>query len=129
MIIIHAGFMLAGLVVLAAGIVIAMGMRRKRWWLTVHRRLGSAGALCVLLGFVAAISMVFLRQTGQHFAVPHAWLGIIVVLFVACTYVIGTMQIKTQRAGLRPPHRWAGRATLVLLFFNVLSGLSLIGIL
>ncbi len=128
MIIIHAGFMLAGLVVLAAGVVIAMGMRRKRWWLTVHRRLGSAGALCVLLGFVAAISTVS-RQTGQHFSVPHAWLGIIVVLFVACTYLIGTMQIKTQRAGMRPPHRWAGRATLVLLFFNVLSGLSLIGIL
>jgi len=128
MVIIHAGCMLAGVLALAAGVTVAMTMRGKRWWLRLHRRFGSAGVLCMLLGSAAAILMVSL-QTGQHFAVPHAWLGLAAVLSAVCTYLIGIAQVKKRAAWMRPLHRWAGRVTLALLVLNVLSGLSLVGIL
>jgi uncharacterized membrane protein YfcA len=125
---IHAGCMLAGLSLLSAGAATARLMRDKGWWLRVHRRLGSAGTLCVLLGFMAALYMVS-RQTGQHFSVPHAWLGLVTILVVLCTYTAGATQFKRKTAGVRSLHRWSGRVTLVLLFLTVLSGLFQAGIL
>jgi len=127
MIAIHAGCMLAGIVSLAAGISIAM-RRRKGWWLRVHRWFGSTGVSGLLLGVVAALYMVS-RQTGQHFTVPHAWLGIVTVLAVVGTYLIGVTQLKTKTPRMRPLHRWAGRVAFMLLFLTILSGLFLTGVL
>ncbi len=128
MVTIHAGCMLAGFLSMAAGAATAMLMRDRSWWLRVHRRLGSAGVICVLLGFMAALVMVS-RQTGQHFSVPHAWLGLAAILSALCTYTLGLTQLKKKAVRLRSLHRWAGRVTLALLFLNALSGLSLAGIL
>jgi len=128
MVIIHAGCMLAGFLSVSAGIATATFMRDKRWWLRVHRRLGSAGVACVLLGFMAALFMVS-RQTGQHFAVPHAYLGLLTILSALCTYTLGVTQLKRKAVRGRSLHRWSGRVTLTLLFLNVVSGLSLAGIL
>jgi len=113
---------------MAAGITTAMFMRDKSWWLRVHRRLGSAGAICVLLGFMAALFMVS-RKTGQHFAVPHAWLGLVTILSALCTYTLGVTQLKRKAVRGRSLHRWSGRVTLSLLFLNAVSGLALAGVL
>ncbi|MBN2539510.1 MAG: hypothetical protein JXB09_05625 [Deltaproteobacteria bacterium] len=128
MIITHAGCMLAGFFSMTAGITTALFMRRKRWWLRVHRRFGSVGAICVLLGFMTALFMVS-RQTGRHFAVPHAWLGLATILSVLCTYTAGLMQFKIKTARVRSLHRWAGRGTFALMILNIVSGLFLAGIL
>ncbi len=128
MIIIHAALMLTGFFSAAAGIGTAMFMRDKRWWLRVHRRLGSAAVMCVLIGFGTALIMVSLKA-NRHFGVPHAWLGLAVILSVLCTYVLGVTQLKRKTARMRSLHRWSGRITFVLIFFNVLSGLTLTGIL
>jgi hypothetical protein len=69
------------------------------------------------------------RQTGQHFAVPHAWLGLVTILFVLCTYTLGVTQLKRKAVRVRSLHRWSGRVTLALLSLNVVSGLSLAGVL
>ena len=113
---------------MAAGITIVLFMRGKSWWLGVHRRFGSAGSICVLLGFMAAFFMIS-RQTGRHFAVPHTWLGLFTILSVLFTYTAGQMQFKIKTAKARSVHRWAGRGTIVLLFLNIVSGLFLTGLL
>lgn len=128
MVTIHAGCMLAGFLSMAVGAATAMFMRDKPWWFRVHRRFGIAGAMCVLLGFMAALFMVS-RQTGQHFAVPHTWLGLATILFVLGTYTLGVTQLKRKAVRMRSLHRWSGRVTLALLFLNVVSGLSLAGVL
>ena len=128
MVTIHAAFMLAGFLSVIGGAFTVLFMRDKTWWLRVHRRLGSVGTLCVLFGLMAALFMVS-RQTGRHLAVPHAWLGLVTVLSVLCTYILGVTQLKKKTVRARSLHRWSGRITLALLFFNVVSGLSLAGIL
>jgi len=128
MVTIHAGCMLAGFLSMAAGAATARFMRDKTWWLRVHRRLASVGVICLLLGLTAALVMVS-RQTGQHLAVPHAWLGLLTILSALSTYILGVTQLKKRAGRRRSLHRWSGRVTLALLFLNVLSGLSLTGIL
>jgi len=128
MVIIHASCMLAGFLSIAAGITIARCMRDKPWWLRVHRRLGSLGVISAFLGLIAAIVLVS-RQTGQHGALPHAWLGLAAILFILCTYLLGLTQLKRTGVRIRSLHRWSGRVTLVLFFFTVLSGLSVAGLL
>ena len=129
MVTIHAGCMLAAFLSMAAGITIAMFMRKRKWWLRVHRRLGSAGVACVLLGFVAALFMVS-RWTGHHFAVPHAHMVLVTILSVLFTYAMGIMQFKVKKktAKIQLIHRWSGRLTLTMLFLNIISGLLLGGI-
>ena len=128
MIITHAACMLSGLLSITAGITIARFTRDKSWWLRDHRRFGSAGTIFVLLGFMAALFMIS-RQTGRHFAVPHAWLGLVTILSVLGTYAAGLMQFKIKTARIRSLHRWAGRGTFVLMILNIVSGLFLIGLL
>jgi len=125
---IHAGFMLAGLFSLVAGVSVAMSARKKKWWLSIHKRLGYTGSSFVILGFIAALYMVS-RDTGEHFAVPHTYLGIVTILAVLFTYTMGIMQFKARRkaVNIRLIHRWSGRVTLSLMLLNVLSGFFLAG--
>jgi len=129
---IHAGFMLAGFFSMLTGVTIAMSARKKKWWLSIHKKLGSAGSSCVILGFIAALYMVS-RDTGEHFAVPHTYLGIVTILAVSFTYTMGIMQFKVRRkaVNIRLIHRWSGRVrvTLSLMLLNVLSGFFLTGML
>ena len=124
---IHAGFMLTGLFSLVAGVTVAMSARKKKWWLSIHKRLGYAGSSFVILGFIAAAYMVS-RYTGIHFAVPHTYLGLVTILSVSFTYTMGIMQFKVRRkaVNISSIHRWSGRITLSLMLLSVLSGFFLI---
>lgn len=122
--------MIAGLVLMTAGVTVARLMRKKPWWLIGHRALGACGTLSVLCGISAAVTMVA-GFGGPHFQVLHAWVGAIVALFATATPVLGQLQfiMKERRAEVRKFHRWSGAMTLILLFLNILSGLVLAGIL
>ncbi len=128
MLVIHAGFMIVAFLAMAFGIAIAMFMRGRTWWLQVHRRCETVALICVFLGLAAALFMVS-RHGGPHLYIPHAWLGLAAGIALVSTYLIGRLQMKTGRARMRPLHRWAGRVAVALLLLNLLSGLSLIGIL
>ncbi|MBW2651220.1 MAG: hypothetical protein JRC66_09530 [Deltaproteobacteria bacterium] len=127
---IHAGFMLAGLFSIVAGVTVAMSARKKKWWLSIHKKLGYAGSSSVIFGFIAALYMVS-RYTGEHFAVPHTYLGLVTILSVSFTFTMGIMQFKVRRkvVNIRLIHRWSGRVTLSLMLLNVLSGFFLAGLL
>lgn len=123
----HAGFMIAGFVLMAAGVTVARLMRKRSWWLRGHRALGACGALSGLCGISAAVAMVA-GFGGPHFQVLHAWVGLIVAFFATATPVLGQLQfiMKERRVEVRKLHRRAGAITLILLFLNILSGLVLV---
>jgi hypothetical protein len=125
----HAVLMTGGFLCMTTGVIIAVLMRKKRWWLTAHTRAGHAGATFVLLGLITAVYMVSLYE-GEHFAVLHAYLGLLSVFCAVLTLTLGRMQfIYRQRiATIRPVHRWSGRITIIILFVTILSGLVHAGI-
>lgn len=125
----HAGFMIAGLTLMAAGVAVARLMRKKPWWLRCHRALGACGSLSAVGGFSTALAMVA-DFGGPHFQVLHAWVGALVVLSATATPVLGQLQfvLKERRAEIRIVHRWAGAITLILISLNMISGLVLAGV-
>jgi hypothetical protein len=70
--------------------------------------------------------------TGQHFRVPHAFLGAAAILAMAATPVLGVLQFKVKPGAMgkiRTAHRWTGRIAVILFVLNILSGLFLVRIL
>lgn len=125
----HAGLVIAGFIVAAAGITVARYMKRKSWWLATHRGLASAGIFLILSGIIVAIIKVKLRG-GSHLAFPHAYVGAAIFVFALLTPLLGVLQfrIRQQAARIRIMHRWSGRLLILLLALNVLSGLIITGV-
>jgi hypothetical protein len=125
----HIGFMAAGFLCIAAGIVIVKTPALKRRYFKLHKAAGIAGTLCGLAGAAAAVVMVYLND-GGHLKVPHAYLGILAVLGMVCTVSLGLAQFKWKAKALkiRTFHQWAGRATVLLLLAAILTGLIHAGI-
>jgi len=125
----HVLFMTAGLLAITAGVGVARFLRRKRWWLKIHRTAGITGAACLGAGFAAAIVMVSQSADGQ-FKVPHAWFGLATVLCTVAAPILGHLQfkIRTKIQQLRLWHRRTGYTALILTLLSVLSGLAVAGI-
>jgi hypothetical protein len=125
----HAGFMIAGLSLMTAGVTVARLMRKNPWWLRGHRVLGACGSLSVVGGFATALFMVA-DNGGPHFEVLHAWVGALVVLVATATPVLGQLQfvLKERRTEIRKVHHRAGAITLILIPLNMISGLVLAGV-
>ena len=124
MLIVHAGFMITGFIIVTAGALIAKFMRGETWWLKTHRRLGIIGPLCVFTGFVMAYIMVSLYD-GNHFGVRHAFMGLLSVFFVFLTPILGMLQFRLREyaAIIRTMHRWSGRTTILVMLLTIISGL------
>ena len=125
----HAGFMLAGFFSMMSGATVAMFLRRKRWWLRFHKAFGILGAVSVLFGLAAVVSMITFSG-GEHFEGAHMYLGAVTGVFVFITPLLGTLQFKVQgySGEIRVMHRWSGRFTLVFAVITIISGLQLVGI-
>ncbi|HEY5496737.1 MAG TPA: hypothetical protein VIK19_00230 [Syntrophales bacterium] len=125
----HVLFMTAGLLAMTAGVSVARFLRRKSWWLKIHRTAGITGAACLSAGFAEAVVMVFQSGDGQ-FKVPHAWLGLATVLCAVAAPILGHLQfkIRSKIQHLRLWHRRTGYAALILTLLSVLSGLVVAGI-
>jgi len=118
--------MVLALAILAGGAAVARFHRRRKWWLKIHRLLGTAGPLAVFFGLISAYAAIELIG-GLQFAVPHAWFGLLVIAIVLITQSAGLMQftVPARAALLRSLHRWMGRASLVLMTFAMSSGMYL----
>jgi hypothetical protein len=126
----HVGLMLTAMALLLIGVTVARVLRRKRWWLKVHRRLGSGGAAVLAAGFLAAILLV--SSSGQpHFDSLHTWLGSLTLFGAVLTPTLGFSSVRfpVHAAVLRRTHRVSGRLTGILGMIAILSGLLLAGIL
>ena len=125
----HAGLISLGFAALFAGAMVAALMRKRWWWLKTHRFLGLTGAIVVVLALFAVVLQISL--TGRdHMRVPHAYIGVAAVILVVLTPVLGLLQFRIpgSAAKIRRAHVWSGRIALVLMFINILIGLSMIGL-
>lgn len=121
--------MILAFVAMFVGMIIARFMKKKSWWLKVHRFLGTTAAILVLLGLLAeAIQLSLMGR--PHLAVPHAWIGLVAVCLAMLTPILGVIQVNVRRVSsrLRGPHRGSGRMTLLLMVINIILGLYMIGV-
>ena len=121
--------MAAGFLLMLAGVTIAMFMRRRRWWLQIHKATGTLTAVCLLCGFTFATLMVGVSGE-EHFRVTHAYLGLLTTVLTFLTAVLGHLQFRIKNASgkIRTLHRWSGRITLVSACMAIVSGLQTAGI-
>jgi len=126
----HAGPLGAGLASMAAAVLIAVFYRKKGWWLRAHRTCGLLGAALSVSGLAVGIYMVE-DSTGEHFRVPHAYLGLVTIILLIMTPAIRYIALRHREkmAKMMRVHRWAGRATLLLMLLAVITGLFAAGVL
>ena len=119
--------MVTGLFLMMMGASAAMFMRQKSWWLRLHKAAGFGGAICILSGFAAAITMISLSGE-EHFEIAHTYIGLVTVGFTVVTPLLGIIQfkMKNQAGRFRAIHRWSGRFTLLMSAITVISGLIII---
>jgi len=127
---IHVLLMGSGFGLMTAAGIISRFLKRKRWWLKVHRALGIAAAAVLIPGAVAAYFVVE-ESSGVHLQVPHTWLGASTLALSWTAPVLGLLafRIRAQAARLRIAHSWTGRLAIVVALVTVLTGLFLAGIL
>ncbi|UCG68420.1 MAG: hypothetical protein JSV09_11475 [Thermoplasmata archaeon] len=126
---IHAALLTVGFLLMLTGVIIAKAFKKRKWWLKTHKMLGIVGAILSILGLIMGFIMVQL-SSGEHFRVPHAYVGFLAIIFAVLTLGLGFAQfkVKKNRKKIRMIHRWSGRITLVLMLLNIIFGLSLVGI-
>jgi len=121
--------MTAGFLLMLAGVATAMFVKRRRWWLSIHKAAGILTAVCFLCGFTFATLMVGVSEE-EHFRVAHAYLGLLTTVLTFLTAVLGHLQFRIKNASgkIRTLHRWSGRITLVSACMAIASGLQTAGI-
>ncbi len=126
----HIILMSLSFVLLVTGMFIARNRKKIRWWLKAHRPMGIVGGVTGVAGVVLASIMVASRS-GIHLRVLHAWLGVITIIAIAATPIIGQafLKLKKGKKMLRTTHRWMGRASLTLMLAVIIFGLFQAGIL
>jgi hypothetical protein len=126
----HAVLMSIAFLLFACGFSIVRTASGKRWRIRAHRAAGTAGFLFALMG-VAAVALMIEKTSGEHFSVPHTWVGSATGAGAILTFVLGHALIRTRRNHQRigTGHRWAGRATLLLTVSALISGARLTGLL
>lgn len=123
----HIASMASAFLLIATGVLFAMFRRKAPTWLKRHRTLNAWGMVLALAGFFFVVLGISLVQ-GEHFTVPHTWLGMFVIASVLITPLLGQLMfaVGPQAAQVRPWHIWWGRATLALMLLNIILGLSLV---
>jgi hypothetical protein len=125
----HATMMVTG-VVLSGLAVSAIYMKKKPWWFKGHRILGALGGGLMVTGVLTAAYMIA-AAGGTQFRVPHAWLGISILILVLASLALGTTYVyfTKLKKTVRGPHLWLGRTIALLEIIEVFLGLVLVGIL
>jgi hypothetical protein len=126
----HVVLMSLSFLLMVAGMFVAKSRKKFRGWLKVHRPMGVVGAVTGAAGVILAGIMVSLRS-GVHLRVTHASLGLVTIIVIIATPIIGQafLKLKTGKTVLRTTHRWIGRLSLTLMLAVIILGLFQAGIL
>ena len=127
---IHAVLMGLSFLAMLTGMFISRYGKGKKWWLKTHRGLGTGGGIGAVIALVIATIMVSVSH-GYHLSSPHSIIGLITIVLIILTPLIGSRMLKPKASGkkvLRVVHRWIGRVTLVMMAATILFGLRIAGI-
>jgi len=125
----HKIFVFAGTLGLMIGVCFAIFLRRKTYWLKVHKRCNSIAVVLLLAGILMAAAMIF-QQSGEHFRGYHPAAGISAFILALTALGFGRYQFLagSRKETIRTVHRFIGWITLLMLGLSVLTGLILAGI-
>jgi uncharacterized membrane protein YfcA len=107
-------------------------LKKKKWWLKTHRRIGISGAVIGVAGIGIATYMVS-QTTGIHLRVLHSWVGLATIILMIFTPFFGHFMLKIRKNPARAKktravHRWIGRVTLLFMTGTIVLGLLQAGI-
>lgn len=122
---IHAILMSVSFLLMLSGMIISRYLKKRRWWLKVHRAVGLTGGITGILGIVIAAYMVG-ATTGIHLRVGHSIVGLITVLVIILTPILGFVIFSAKpeyKKRVRLFHRWSGRITLIMMAVTITFGL------
>ena len=124
----HAGLMILALCIMLTGAIIARFMKKKAWWLKVHRSLGITGAILILMALFAIAIQITLteRATFQGFPLLDRYRSI----WICCSDThIGDTPVQGTKHGCQvaEPPSLVRKDHLCLMFINILLGLSMLG--
>jgi fucose 4-O-acetylase-like acetyltransferase len=123
-------FLMAGAsLCFCAGVGMAMFGRKKKFWLTWHKRFNTAGICLFFAG--AATALIHVETSGgKHLAGLHHQVGSAAFFLASGTLVQAYFMLKAaNRRTARATHRWLGRVSLFAVGCALVSGLFMIGIL
>jgi len=125
----HASMMVTG-VIFSAMAVSAIYMKKKPWWFKWHRLLGATGGALMIAGASTAAYMIA-ASGGTQFRVPHAWIGLTIIIMVLVSLSLGMVFVYSNRLKkkVRVPHLWLGRTISALEIIEIFLGLALVGLL
>jgi hypothetical protein len=129
---VHAALMSTAFVLLFVGMFFPRYLKKKKWWLKTHRRIGISGAVIGVVGIGIATFMIS-QTTGMHLRVLHAWVGLLTVILIIFTPLLGHFMLKIRKAPARAKkaravHRRIGRVTLLFMSATIFLGLLQAGI-
>lgn len=125
--IIHASLMFIGFLLMLIGMIIARFYKDTKWGFKTHKKIAMAGSALSVIGLIMGFIMVSFSY-GQHFRVPHAYVGFTAVILAIITPTLGSAQfkVKKNKKKIRSAHRWSGRITITLMLLNIIFGISLV---
>jgi hypothetical protein len=129
---VHGIMMSIAFVLLFTGMFFPRYLKKKRWWLKIHRRIGISGAVIGVVGIGIAVYMIS-QTTGVHLRVPHSWMGLLTIILMVFTPFLGHFMLKIRKVPARAKkaravHRWIGRVTLLFMAATIVMGLLQAGI-
>ena len=128
LILIHMILMITAAICFTAGIATAMFLRKKSYWLKVHKNLNSVGLSLLLTGGVMAFTNIFIND-GSHFSGLHQQFGLTAIIFTSVTLFFGFYSFKAiNKIAVRAAHRWLGRISFLLILAALILGLIFAGI-
>jgi hypothetical protein len=126
----HAFFMITGVVLFSAAILMVTYLRQRRGWYRLHRILAGTGTILAVAGLSIALYMVRITG-GPNLRVFHGMFGALVLTLVIITLLLGLVRdrVKQHKVTLRTVHLWSGRGVFVLLVVTIILGLRQSGLL
>lgn len=125
----HILLMIISTIGISAGVSSAMFLRKKKYWLQIHKSFNSLSLLGMSMGIIMAFLYVS-GSGGKHIAGSHQITGLVAFIFAFITTFLGFHQFKAKnKVAVRTTHRWLGRVSLGLLLTVIILGLILINIL
>jgi hypothetical protein len=129
---VHGTLMSISFALLFVGMFFPRYLKKKKWWLKAHRRIGIGGVVIGVVGIGITTYMVS-QTTGVHLRVPHSWIGLVTIILMIFTPFLGHFMLKIRKVPARAKkaravHRWTGRIALLFMAATIVLGLLQAGI-
>ena len=125
----HAILMVTGILcILIAGLIPVYG-RRIAGWYRLHIITAVVGSALVIPAVLLVFRVPYLSIAPSAFTV-HFFLGLLLILSLIAALLLALIRgyAGSHKAGIRSAHLWAGRAFIVLVVINIITGLAAVGI-